>query len=53
MKIKKNNLTITHPNLMKEWHPAKNGDLKPTEVTAGSGKKCGGSVSMGMSEKRQ
>lgn len=26
-------------HLLKEWHPVKNGDLRPTDVTAGSGKK--------------
>ena len=34
-----NDLATTHPDIVKEWHPAKNGDLKPTDVTAGSGKK--------------
>ena len=29
------NLTITHPNLAKEWHPTKNGNLLPTMVTKG------------------
>ena len=39
----------THPELAKQWHPTKNGDLTPQDVTAGSGKKawwkcpdCGG-----------
>ena len=34
-----NNLKIDNPGLAKEWHPTKNGYLKPTEVTKGSGKK--------------
>ena len=34
-----NDLATTHPNLAEEWHPTKNGDLKPTDVTYGSGKK--------------
>lgn len=34
-----NDLASTHPNLASEWHPTKNGKLKPTDVTAGSGKK--------------
>ena len=34
-----NDLATTHPELAKEWHPTKNGDLKPTDVTAGSSKK--------------
>ena len=28
-----------HPNLAKEWHPTKNGMLKPTGVTPGIGEK--------------
>lgn len=34
-----NDLSTTHPELAKQWHPTKNGDLKPADVTAGSGKK--------------
>ena len=34
-----NDLTTTHPELAKEWHPTKNGNLKPEDVTTGSGKK--------------
>ena len=34
-----NDLTTTHPNLVKQWHSTKNGDLKPTQVVAGSNKK--------------
>lgn len=30
-----NDLTSTEPEIAKEWHPLKNGDLKPTEVTRG------------------
>ena len=29
----------SYPHLVKEWHPTKNGDLKPSEVTKGSDKK--------------
>ena len=28
-----------HPNLAKEWHPTKNDELKPTDVTPGSHQK--------------
>ena len=28
-----------HPELVSEWHPTKNGELKPDEVTYGSHKK--------------
>lgn len=35
----KNDLITTHPHLAKEWHPSKNGELSPTNVTYGSGKK--------------
>jgi predicted secreted protein len=34
-----NGLAITHPDLAAEWHPAKNGDLTPFDVVAGTGKK--------------
>ena len=34
-----NDLATTHPELAKEWHPTKNGDLTPQDVIAGSDKK--------------
>lgn len=34
-----NDLTTKCPELAKEWHPTKNGDLKPTQFTCGSGRK--------------
>ena len=34
-----NDLKTTHPEIAMEWHPTKNPDLKPTEVTSGSNKK--------------
>ena len=34
-----NCLETTHPKLSKEWHPSKNGNLKPTNFVAGSHKK--------------
>ena len=34
-----NDLATTHPHLAKEWHPIKNGDLTPHNVTKGSVKK--------------
>ena len=34
-----NDLATTHPDIAKEWHPTKNGDLTPQKVTHGSGKK--------------
>ena len=33
------NLTVKHPELEGEWHPSKNGDLKPNQVTPGSDRK--------------
>ena len=36
---KKVSLQIEYHEIAKEWHPIKNGDLKPTDVTFGSGKK--------------
>lgn len=34
-----NDLATTHPALVKEWHPTKNGKLKPGMVTADSDEK--------------
>jgi hypothetical protein len=34
-----NSLQATHPELAKEWHPTKNGELAPNTVTHGSNKK--------------
>ena len=34
-----NDLKSTNPEIAKEWHPTKNGDLKPTQVTRGSARK--------------
>ncbi len=34
-----NDLATTNPELAKQWHPSKNGDLTPLEVIAGSNKK--------------
>ena len=36
---KKNSLAIENPELAKQWHPDKNGQLTPYAVTTGSGKK--------------
>lgn len=33
------NLMITHPDLAAEWHPVLNGNLLPSDVSAGSNKK--------------
>ncbi|SCY24250.1 Probable Zinc-ribbon domain-containing protein [Lachnospiraceae bacterium XPB1003] len=34
-----NDLATTNPKLAKEWHPTKNGSLRPQDVSAGSNKK--------------
>ena len=34
-----NNLKFLFPEIAKEWHPSKNGDLKPEEFTPGKNKK--------------
>ena len=34
-----NDLLTTHPELASQWHPTKNGKLKPEHVTFGSGRK--------------
>ena len=33
------NLAVSNPVLCEEWHPTKNGDLTPNDVTPGSNKK--------------
>ena len=34
-----NNLEVKNPNLVKQWHPTKNGNLVPSQVITGSSKK--------------
>lgn len=36
---KQNSLLTVYPKVAKEWHPDKNGDLEPDQVTRASGKK--------------
>ena len=40
VKIGFNDLASQYPEIAKEWHPTKNGDLKPTDVTSKSGKRA-------------
>ena len=35
---KEKNLAITYPDIAKQWHPTKNGDLKPSDVMPSSTK---------------
>ena len=42
-----NDLETTHPNLALEWHPTKNGELSPSMVSYGSGKKVWWKCSQG------
>src|SRR5262249_3963543 len=37
--VKSNCLATTHPDLLNEWHPTKNGTLRPDDVTASSHKR--------------
>ena len=39
MSKKKKSLAETYPEVAKQWHPTKNGDLTPNNVTPGSNKK--------------
>ena len=39
MQNKKKSLAETHPEVAKQWHPTKNGDLTPEDVTKGSKKR--------------
>ncbi|OLN24302.1 zinc-ribbon domain-containing protein [Desulfosporosinus metallidurans] len=34
-----NDLATTKPEIVQEWHPTKNGNLKPSDVVAGSERK--------------
>ena len=34
-----NDLATTHPDVAEQWHPTKNGDLRPTDVLGGARKK--------------
>jgi hypothetical protein len=36
MKSKKEPISVTHPHIAALWHPTRNGDLKPEDVTRGS-----------------
>ena len=40
-------LATTHPEIAKEWHPTKNGDLTPEKVKAGTNKKVWWMCSLG------
>lgn len=35
-----NSLYTSNPELIRQWHPVRNGELTPSDVTAGSGKKA-------------
>ena len=35
-----NSLANSHPELVREWHPTKNGSVRPSDVSKGSGKKA-------------
>ena len=37
--MRKKSLAETHPEIAKQWHPSKNGDLTPYDITPGSSKK--------------
>ena len=37
--LSKMSIFITHPDIAKEWHPTKNGVLKPENISFGSDKK--------------
>ena len=46
-----NDLATVEPDIAATWHPAKNGDLTPDQVTRGSHKRFGGSASVDMNGK--
>jgi uncharacterized Zn-finger protein len=35
----KNNLAVVYPDLARQWHPTKNGELKPRQITPGTKQK--------------
>ena len=39
MRKDKKSLAETHPEVARQWHPKKNDDLTPSDVTPGSKKK--------------
>jgi hypothetical protein len=45
--VPSNCLATTHPALTKEWHPIKNGDLRPNDVIAGSSRRAWWKCSQG------
>lgn len=47
-----NDLATMNPDIAAQWHPTKNGDLKPTDITSGSKKKFGG-YSLMMTQKQE
>ena len=47
MSAKKKSLAETHPAFAAEWHPTKNGDLRPDDLSYGSRKKVWWSCSFG------
>lgn len=36
---KQNNITVSHPELLREWHPTKNEGVYPNQLTSGSDKR--------------
>lgn len=42
-----NDLATVHPEIAREWHPTRNGDLRPQDVTSGSSKKVWWQCSLG------
>lgn len=42
-----NDIATTHPHLVGEWHPTKNGNLSPQDVSAGSAKQSWWKCSLG------
>ena len=43
----KRSIVETHPHLVKEWHPTRNGNLVPSDFTSGSSKKIWWKCDMG------
>ena len=46
-----NDFATCYPEIAKEWHPTKNGDVLPTDISKKNGRKYGGCVNTDMSGK--
>jgi len=48
-----NDLATRFPDIAAQWHPTRNADLVPAQVSKGSGKRCGGAARKATSGRRR